>query len=104
MRAISKTRFFEAVRNWNTKEVAAALHQRPEFVSLVDSAKRTPLHICAGRVASATPKSSAAIATAKVLLEAGAAINAVQPIPDDGEIFPATALWYALAWGRNGCD
>jgi ankyrin repeat protein len=100
-KAISKTRFIEAVRNWNVKEVAAALHQRPEFVSLVDGAKRTPLHICAGRVASGATKSSAAIATAKVLVEAGATVNAVQPIPDDGEIFPATALWYALAWGRN---
>jgi ankyrin repeat protein len=25
----------------------------------------------------------------------------VHAIEDDGETFPATALWYALAWGRN---
>jgi ankyrin repeat protein len=25
----------------------------------------------------------------------------VHQIQDDGEVFPATALWYALAWGRN---
>lgn len=98
---ISTTRFLEAVRSGNAKEVAAALRQRPEFVSLVDGAKRTPLHICAGRAASGAATRSAAIATAKVLVEAGAAVNAVQPIPDDGEIFPATALWYALARGRN---
>ena len=45
--------------------------------------------------------SAASIATANVLLKAGVPINAVEPIRDDGEVFPATALWYALAWGRN---
>jgi ankyrin repeat protein len=28
-------------------------------------------------------------------------IDTKQPMKDDGEVFPATALWYALAWGRN---
>ena len=37
----------------------------------------------------------------RALLTAGAEINAVQPIPDGGETFPATALWHARAWGRN---
>jgi ankyrin repeat protein len=31
----------------------------------------------------------------------GADVNAIHEIPDDGEIFPATALWHALVWGRN---
>ena len=37
----------------------------------------------------------------ETLLRAGIPIDAVQSINDDGEVFPATALWYALAWGRN---
>ena len=101
MRAISKTSFVEALRNWDVSNVAAALDQRPEFVSLLDNAKRTPLHICASRTVLATMKSTAAIATVKVLLEAGADIDTVQPIRDDGELFPATALWYSLAWGQH---
>jgi ankyrin repeat protein len=32
---------------------------------------------------------------------AGADVNAIHEIPDDGEVFPATALWYALVLGRN---
>jgi hypothetical protein len=35
------------------------------------------------------------------LLTAGADINAIHPIQDGDEVFPATALWHALAWGRN---
>jgi ankyrin repeat protein len=42
-----------------------------------------------------------ALATAKALVAAGADVDAVQPIEDDGEVFPATALWCALGWGRN---
>jgi ankyrin repeat protein len=41
------------------------------------------------------------VQTAKALLDAGANINAVHEIPDDNEIFPATALWYAVARGLN---
>jgi ankyrin repeat protein len=101
MRAISKTSFLEAVRNWEAKEVSEALRQRPEFASVTDSRGRTPLHVCANRALRSTSESASAVATAKALVKAGADVNAVQPIPDDGEIFRATALWYALAWGRN---
>src|SRR6185295_3913339 len=44
---------------------------------------------------------SESIATARVLLEAGADVNAIRVIIDDGEEFLATPLWYAVAWGKN---
>lgn len=101
MNAISKTRLIEAVRTWDAKQVVEALRARPEFVSLLDDAGRTLLHNCARRAVSNDNDSAASIATARVLLKAGVPINAIEPIKDDGEVFPATALWYALAWGRN---
>ncbi|HTE39419.1 MAG TPA: ankyrin repeat domain-containing protein [Steroidobacteraceae bacterium] len=101
MRPISKTKFLEAIESWDADAVAAALRERPDFVSILDKTHRTPLHLCARITPTKTKKSPAAIATAKALIKAGADVNAVQPIPDDGEIFPATALWYSLAHGRN---
>ena len=101
MRRISKTNFFEAARRWSVRDVAAAVRERPELVSLRDASGRTALHVCARQKGSGSMKASDAVATARVLLSAGADINAVQPIPDGGETFPATALWRALAWGRN---
>jgi ankyrin repeat protein len=101
MKTISKAQVMDAVRTWRSKQVAAALRERPEFVPLVDDARRTLLHNCARRPVSRENDGAASIATAKTLLKAGVPINAVQPIADDGEVFPATALWYALAWGRN---
>ena len=97
----SKTAFLEAVKNHRADEVAATLRLCPELVSLADTAGRTPLHICARKKVSTAREVRAAVATARKLLNAGADVNAVHPIQDDGEIFPATALWYALARGRN---
>jgi ankyrin repeat protein len=101
MKAIGKTRFIQAVCAWDAKQVADTLREGPEFVSLLDDAGRTLLHNCARRPISNENNSAASIATANVLLKAGVPINAVEAIKDDGEVFPATALWYALAWGRN---
>jgi ankyrin repeat protein len=101
VKTIGKVQVLEAVRTWRSKQVAAALRERPEFVMLVDDAGRTLLHNCARRPVANANDAAASIATAKTLLKAGILINAVQPIADDGEVFPATALWYALAWGRN---
>jgi ankyrin repeat protein len=97
----SKSAFLEAVRKHRADAVSAMLHLQPGFASLADNAGRTPLHICARQKVSTAPQVRAAIATARALLKAGADVNAMHPIQDDGEVFPATALWYALAWGRN---
>jgi ankyrin repeat protein len=101
MRMIGKASFFEAARTWRVRDVAAAVREQPEFASLRDPSGRTALHVCARQSASGAKKAPAAVATARVLLAAGADVNAIHPIQDGEETFPATALWHALAWGRN---
>jgi len=100
LRAVSKTRFFELARECRTSEIAAALRERAELASLRDDRGRTALHVCARRPAG-TSAGKRALATAKALVAAGADIDAVHEIRDDGEVFPATPLWHALVWGRN---
>ncbi len=97
----SRTSFFEAAKRWRAEEVAAVLRERPEFASIVDNRGRTALHLCARPEAGSTAAQAAALATAKALVKAGANINAVQPIPDGQELFPAMPLWYAVAFGKN---
>jgi uncharacterized protein len=97
----SKTSFFEAAKRWRAQEVAAALRERPDFASIVDNRGRTALHVCARPEARSAADRAAALATAKALVKAGADINAVQPIRDGQEVFPAMPLWYAVAFGKN---
>jgi uncharacterized protein len=97
----SKSRFFDAVCDWRAAEVAVTLYERPELVAAVDARGRTALHLAARRRVASADDVAASLATAKALLDAGADVNAVQPIVDGGETFPATPLWYALAHGRN---
>ena len=101
MRKPSKTGFFDAVRDWRVGDVAAAVRERPDFVAVLDSLGRTALHVCARRAARDAADVAASLATAKALVKAGADVNAIQPIKEGDEVFPATALWYALAFGRN---
>lgn len=82
--------------------MAGALETEPALARYVDKIGKTPLHHCA----EIDPKKfrlqvSDSIATAKALLDAGADVNAVRVIIDDGEEFLATPLWYAVAWGKN---
>jgi ankyrin repeat protein len=97
----SKTAFFDAAREWRAAEVAAMARERPELVAARDDRERTALHVCARREVTNATDVKAALATAKALVAAGADVNAIYVIPDDGDQFPATALWQALAWGRN---
>lgn len=97
----SKTSFFDAAKRWRAREVAAALRERPDFASIVDARGRTALHVCARPEARNAADQAAAVATAKALVEAGADLNAVQPIRDGQEVFPAMPLWYAVAFGKN---
>lgn len=99
---VSKTAFFTAVKAWDARAVRGMLATAPELAAARDARGRTALHLCAAVPAAtsgATP--AAAVATARALLQAGLELDAVHEIPDDQEIFPATALWYALARGRN---
>lgn len=82
--------------------MAGALETEPALARYADKIGKTPLHHCA----EIDPKKfrlqvNDSIATAKALLDAGADVNAVRVIIDDGEEFLATPLWYAVAWGKN---
>jgi hypothetical protein len=101
MRTPSKTAFLEDVRKHRAASVASTLKARPEWASVEDGVGRKPLHVCAHQRVSTVAAARAGLSTAKALISAGADINAVHSIQDDGETFPGTALWYALAWGRN---
>jgi uncharacterized protein len=90
-----------------------SMHRRlaaePALVATRDAAGRRPLHALAasGMWRSAAGTSADAVAAAGLLLEAGAELDALQPIPDGGGVFMATALWWAavqqdhLALGRH---
>ncbi|MEO6446991.1 MAG: ankyrin repeat domain-containing protein [Gemmatimonadaceae bacterium] len=100
--AVSVTRLLDAARHWDAGKVAAAVQQRPALASATDRNGRTALHVCAGATAERTRRPpSAAVATARALLAAGAHIDAVHDIRDRTESFPARALWHAIARGRN---
>jgi len=99
---MNKKAFIKNVRNWEADAVASALVKEPILAKHVDQIGKTPLHHCAGinpRKAKLSVRKS--IETARALLAAGADVNAVRVIIDDGEEFQATPLWYALAWGQN---
>ena len=99
---LGAARFLDAARRWDVAVVSEALRAHPDFARATDRSGRTALHLCAGATPSKTRRpGSAATATAKALLAAGSAIDAVQHIPDSGELFPARPLWHAVARGLN---
>ena len=87
MRKFSKTSFFEGVRNWKAEGVALAVQERSDFISIRDNAERTALHICSRRKPTSAAEVAASLGTARTLINAGADINAIQPIYDDERSF-----------------
>lgn len=99
---MSKTALFNAAKAWDAPTVAALLTTDPGLIQARDPKGRSALHVCARRQWDGKPASArASIATARALIAVGADINVIHEIPDDGEIFRATPLWCAVAWGRN---
>ena len=99
---MDKRKFIKSVRNWESRVVETALADDPALARDVDKIGKTPLHHCA----EIDPKKfrlkvANSIETAKALLDAGADVNAIRIIMDEGEEFLATPLWYAVAWGKN---
>jgi len=99
---MDKRAFITSVRSWQVSLVNAALGAEPSLASYVDKIGKTPLHHCA----EIDPRKSHlnvtdSLKTAGALLSAGAEVNAIRIIIDDGEEFQATPLWYAVAWGKN---
>jgi ankyrin repeat protein len=96
----SKTAVINAAKAWDSRLLNEFLMQDSAFGRITDKTGRTPLHYVATReAAKGDPKK--AIKCAIVLLEAGADINAVRPIPEGSEVFHATPLWTAYARGKN---
>src|SRR5215211_527382 len=99
---MDKRAFINHVRHWDSKWVRAALAKEPGLANYVDRSGKSALHHCAG--INATEHGLVvlnAVKTAQALVEAGADVNYIRVIIDEGEKFHATALWYAVAWGKN---
>lgn len=94
--------FIQLVQTWQAAEVRAALAAKPSFATMVAPNGMTPLHrCCRTNLKKSGLPAKASIGTAKALLKAGADVNTVRIIIDEGEEFRATPLWYAVAWGQN---
>lgn len=99
---MDKRSFIKSVRAWDAATVERALAKNPTLATFRDENGKEPLHHCAGinRIKPGLEVEDS-IRTAKALVGAGADVNAVRIIIDEGEEFHATPLWYAVAWGRN---
>lgn len=98
---MSKTALFAASKAWDADRVSALATANTDLTRARDSRGRTALQLCAARPLQAGESPEPSTETARALLAAGSQLDAVHEIPDDGEVFPATALWYAIARGRN---
>ncbi len=99
---MNRRAFIKQVRTWQAVPVELALNENPVLARHVDESGKTPLHHCAGiDGAEASLPIANSLLTARALLRAGADVNAVRLIIDEGEEFLARPLWYAVAWGRN---
>ena len=99
---MDKKAFLKNVRTWKSDVVKAALAKDPGLATYIDPTGKAPLHHCAAtNAAKSGLKTKDSIKTARSLLEAGADVNAIRVIIDDGEEFHASPLWYAIAWGKN---
>lgn len=99
---MDKKRFMTSVREWDADAVTHALRAAPELAALVLPNGKTTLMCCADAdVAKARRAAAESVAVAAALIDAGADVQAMRIIVDEGEEFRATALWYAVAWGRN---
>jgi ankyrin repeat protein len=78
--------------------VGRLLKSKPALVSARDHEQRIPLHYCAasGLYRRGVTESDDARETARIMIDAGADVNAAQPVKEHGEIFPLRPLWYAV--------
>ena len=95
-------KFIEHVRDWDIDTVSRMLIADSTLALNADKSKRTALHHCAGMGYEKLNKApEIAIEVARLLLEAGADIDAVKPMSEGGDIFEARPLWYSVARGEN---
>ncbi len=99
---MNRKKFFDAAAQWDVKTVAAGLRSERALARAVDERGRTALHRCARTNGEKEGREVAeSLRVARALLRAGADPDAVHDFPGEGGSFRATALWYAVAWGRN---
>jgi ankyrin repeat protein len=99
---MDKRVFVQNVRTWKSEAVKTALATDSTLANYTDKIGKAPLHHCAEMNATKFRLSVAdSLKTARALLRAGADVNAIRIIIDDGEEFYASPLWYAVAWGKN---
>lgn len=99
---MSKTALARAARAWDAVTVARILDADRGLVDVEDRSQRTPLQLCAAIDLRGRPDRIAdCLATASVLIDAGATVDHRRVVLDDGEPFPMTALWYAVGYGHN---
>lgn len=67
----------------------------------VDISDRTPLHYVALSGMWREVGASSSLDCAALLINIGHDVDEVQEIPDEGEVFEATPLWYAVAYSQN---
>jgi hypothetical protein len=102
IRRPSKSAVFAAAKSWDAATVEALLKAAPDLVTAADTKGRTALHLaCAAQPAGPTQADPNGIATATILLAAGADLEAAVPMDADDGDFRATPLWYAVARGEN---
>lgn len=66
-----------------------------------DESNRTPLHYVGLSGMWRELGASSSLECARLLLDHGYDVDAIQEIPDEGEVFEATPLWYAVAHSQN---
>jgi ankyrin repeat protein len=93
---------FRAAAQWDAPALQRAVRADPNLVRQIDKAGYTLLHRASLADAEKLGRRPhEALAITDLLLDAGADLEAVKLIPDDGELFAATPVWCAASWGKN---
>ncbi len=96
----SKTALFDAAKRWDAGAVTALLKAAPALVTATDPKGRQAIHLACAMPPNPKLGEPNGIATVTALLKAGADLEAVVPMPDEGD-FVATPVWYAASRGEN---
>lgn len=98
---MSKTALFNAAAGWDEASIRRVLAAKPALVRQRDARGRLAIHLCARRSWPAHRDESAhGMASLPALIDAGTAFDAVHPIPEAGEIFPARRSGMPSRMGR----
>jgi ankyrin repeat protein len=102
VRRSSKSSLFAAAKGWDAAAVKAILGASPDLMSASDPRGRLALHLaCAIKPGGLALGEPHGINTVSVLLDAGADLESIVPMPEEEGGFRATTLWYAVARGEN---